>query len=94
MVNLKECVNLEELNNEFCLLSVKPNMEMNLIKVGCFSGNEKLIRYSFDRNNTIRIWRCNDEDYAWTINTMVTDEMKQKRWKIKELVEQLVKENN
>jgi len=67
-------------NNEHCaLLKVKPDCGLEMIKLGCFGGDEDMIRVARDDYNTITVFTKDGKHYEWTRNTLVTESMKAKR---------------
>ena len=53
-------------NNENCvLLQVKDNKKLDLIKLGCFDGNEELMRLTKGEDHTCTIFRTNGESFSW-----------------------------
>lgn len=54
-------------NNENCVvLEVKDNKEMDLIKLGCFDGDERLIRLTKGRDHTCTIFYNDDrKPFSW-----------------------------
>lgn len=53
-------------NNETCvILQVKDNKKLDLIKLGCFDGDEKLIRLTKGEDHTCTIFRTNDNSFSW-----------------------------
>ena len=51
-------------NNEFCVLyKVRDNARMDLISLGCFNGNEDMIRITKGRTPEITIFKNNDSLY-------------------------------
>lgn len=86
MKKLCELVTIEE-NNENCVvLKIKPNKRLELIKLGCFSGNEDMFILSKDDDETIRVIEDSKKSYSWGKHTLVTDEMSRKRQLITECI--------
>ena len=54
-------------NNENCVvLKIKDNKEMDLIKLGCFDGDERLIRLTKGADHTCTIfYKDNREPFSW-----------------------------
>lgn len=53
-------------NNETCvILQVKENKRLDLIKLGCFNGNEELIRLTKGEDHTCTIFKNNGEPFSW-----------------------------
>ena len=54
-------------NNESCIvLKVKDNKSLDLIKLGCFNGNEELMRLTKGENHTCTIFSSNSEPFSWS----------------------------
>lgn len=75
-------VEIEENNMDCVLLKVKENSMLDLIKLGCFEGDEKLIRITKGRNHTITIF-TDTSHYSWYYGesgyTLVSKSMDKKR---------------
>lgn len=64
MKKLYELVTVEE-NNENCVvLKVKENMSLELIKIGCFDGNETLFRLTKGYDHTCTVWK-GQSSFSW-----------------------------
>lgn len=81
-MSLKNLVNVFENNANCVILEVKPNSFKELIKLGCFSGNETMIRLTKGKEHTCTIWE-GTSNYSWHWGesgyTMVSHGMNQKR---------------
>lgn len=91
---LKDLVTLEENNASCVVLEVKPNSFKELVKLGCFNGNEKMIRLTKGRNHTCTIWHGNaNESYSWYWGesgyTLVSDSM----WAMRRLIESAIEKD-
>lgn len=79
---LCDLVEIEENNMDCVLLKVKENSMLDLIKLGCFEGDEKLIRITKGRDHTITIF-TDKSHYSWYYGesgyTLVSKEMDMKR---------------
>ena len=64
-MKLKDMVSLEANNNECVVLKVKEGQEMNLICLGCFSGNETMFRLTKGKDVTCTVFRNNDKTLSW-----------------------------
>lgn len=89
---LKDLVTLEENNTSCVILEVKPNSFKELIKLGCFSGDEKMIRVTKGRNHTYTIWHGEEnKSYSWNWGesgyTLVSDSMHEMRRLIMSTIE-------
>lgn len=65
MKSLVDLVTVIENNEECVLLEIKENSRMDLIKLGCFNGNEEMIRYTKGKNHTITIFEKDKQPYSW-----------------------------
>ena len=83
---LWEIVELVSNNNDCVVFKVLPNSEMDLILLGCFGGDETMIRIANDNYWTITIFLKDGTHYSWGSNTIVDEEMKQMRRKIMGLI--------
>ena len=64
MKKLCDLVEIEE-NNENCvILKIKENAKLDLIKLGCFEGNETMIRITKGADNRFTIF-TNESSYSW-----------------------------
>lgn len=78
-------------NNEDCvILKVKDNKALDLIKLGCFNGDEKLIRLTKGKDHTCTIFGANAEPFSWEWGmsgyTLVTDRVSNMRKLIEECI--------
>ena len=74
-----ELVDIIENNDHCVLMKVKPDSALDLIKLGCFEGDEDMIRFARDNGDTITIFTKNGNHYSWTRGTLVSDSMWVKR---------------
>lgn len=58
-------VDIIENNEECVILQVKENKKIDLIKLGCFDGNEELMRLTKGKNHTCTIFKTNDKPFSW-----------------------------
>lgn len=58
-------VDIIENNEECVILQVKENKKLDLIKLGCFDGNEEMMRLTKGRDHTCTIFRTNDKPFSW-----------------------------
>ena len=83
-------VEIEENNMDCVILKVKENSKMDLIKLGCFEGDETLIRVSKGRDNTFTIF-SGEKYFSWYHGesgyTLVSKDTDQKRILISECIE-------
>ena len=77
MKKLCELVEIVENNKECVILEVTGSM-LDLIKLGCFNGDEKLIRLTKGNRHTCTVW-TSDNNYSWFWgiggHTLVSDDM-------------------
>ena len=90
MKKLCDLVEIEE-NNENCvILKIKENAKLDLIKLGCFEGNETMIRITKGADNRFTIF-TNESSYSWYYGesgyTLVSDDMDKKRLLILDCIE-------
>lgn len=81
-MSLKNLVSVFANNADCVILEVKPNSFKELIKLGCFNGNETMIRLTKGKEHTCTIWEgTHNYSWHWGISgyTMVSHEMNQKR---------------
>ena len=87
---LCDLVEIEENNMDCVVLKVKENSQLDLIKLGCFEGDEKIIRVSKGADNTFTIF-TDKEHYSWEHGehgyTLVTKNMDMKRLQIVDCLE-------
>lgn len=81
-------------NNEKCvLLKVKDNKKLDLIKLGCFDGNEDLLRLTKGKKHTCTIFRKDNTSFSWDWGeggfTLVSDNTRKKG----HLIEECIKED-
>ena len=64
-MKLCELVEILENNEECVVLKVKDNKRLNLIKLGCFDGNEELLRLTKGKNHTCTVFSKNGDSDSW-----------------------------
>lgn len=64
-MELKDMVELVANNNECVVLKVKDGMEMNLICLGCFTGDETMFRLTKGKTVTCTIFRKDGRSFSW-----------------------------
>lgn len=79
MKKLCDLVEIAE-NNEVCvILKVKENSEFDLMCLGCFDGNEDMLRLTKGGTQTATIFRKNEKPYSWhwgeSGHVLVSDKM-------------------
>lgn len=86
---LCDLVEIEENNMECVVLKVKENSRMALIKLGCFEGDEQLLRVTKGKDNTYTVFTSKDS-FSWysgeSGHTIVSDNTNKKATLIKECV--------
>ena len=65
MSKLYDLVELLENNDECVILKVKDNMQMQLICLGCFNGNETMFRLTKGDNHTCTIFSNTGKSFSW-----------------------------
>ena len=87
---LCDLVDIETNNKECVVLKIKENSSLDLIKLGCFEGDENLIRITKGANHTITIFSGKNH-YSWDFGdsgyTLVSKSMDQKRDMILDCIE-------
>lgn len=90
-MKLCDMVTLEINNAECVVLKVKDGQEMNLLGLGCFNGDEKILRLTKGRNVTCTVIRDDGRRYSWDWGidgyTLVTDAQRRKGQMIQECIE-------
>ena len=89
MKKLCELVKIVENNMDCVILEVTGSM-LDLIKLGCFNGDEKLIRLTKGDSHTCTVWTdANHYSWHWGIGgyTLVSDQMEKKGRMIQECIE-------
>lgn len=91
MKRLVDLVKIVENNKECVILEVTGSM-LDLIKLGCFDGDETLIRLTKGGNHTCTIWKKDGNYYSWWWGisgcTMVTEKMSKRGRLIEECLTQ------
>ena len=77
------------INNENCVVfNIKDGMRMDLIALGCFKGNEEMIRMTKGRTPEITVFNKDGSDYSYHFGegstTIISDNMQQQRTMIRE----------
>lgn len=87
---LCELVEIEENNMDCVILKVKENSEMDLIKLGCFEGDETLIRVTKGSDNTFTVF-SGETYFSWyqgeNGHSLISKNTDQKRILILECIE-------
>lgn len=89
-MKLRDMVYMIENNADCVLLEVKPAQRINLISLGCFNGDEKMLRLTKGRTVTCTVF-TDKGSYSWSWGsdgfTLVTDQMRRKGHLIQECIE-------
>ena len=89
MKKLIDLVELVEDNKNCVLLKVKDGSQLDMILLGCFSGDESMIRLAKDEYNTITVFYKDGKNYWWASNERVSDSTRLKMRMIYKCVYQL-----
>lgn len=91
MKKLFELVTLVSNTEEAVVLKVKPNCRTDLICLGCFNGDEDLLRLTKGKNMTCTVWTKSGDHFSWYWGdsgwTLVSDSMTKRGHMIKECIE-------
>lgn len=86
---LSDLVEIEENNMDCIVLRIKDNSRMALIKLGCFEGDEQLIRVSKGKDNTFTIFNSG-KNFSWECgengHTLISDNTKRKESLIRDCI--------
>lgn len=64
-MKLKDMVELAVNNQDCVVLKVKDGQEMNLISLGCFNGNETMMRLTKGKDVTCTLFRRDGKSFSW-----------------------------
>ena len=91
MKKLFELVTIVSNTEDAVVLRVKPNCRMDLICLGCFNGDEDILRLTKGRSMTCTVWTTAGNHYDWSWGeggyTLVSENMTKKGHMIKECIE-------
>lgn len=91
-MQLKDMVEVIVDNSECVVLQVKENQKMNLISLGCFSGDEDLLRLTKGKTQTCTVFSKDGKQYSWHWgiggHTLVSDATEKKGRMIERCIEQ------
>lgn len=80
MCKLSDLVEVMENNMECVVLKVKDNMQIQLISLGYFDGNETMFRLTKGENHTCTVFMNDGRNYSWNWgtsgSTLVSDSTK------------------
>lgn len=91
---MKKLVNFVEIveNNEDCVILEVVGTPLDLIKLGCFNGNEKMFRLTKGGDHTCTVWMDDGKNYSWSWGTggytLVSNQMNKQGSLIQECIEQ------
>ena len=91
MSKLVDCVKIVE-NNEECVILEVVGSPFDLVRLGCFNGDEKMFRLTKGGKHTCTVWLADGQHYDWFWgcggHTLVSDQMTQRGKLIQECIEQ------
>lgn len=91
MAKLVNYVEIVE-NNEDCVILEVVGTPLDLIRFGCFNGDEKMLRLTKGKQHTCTVWTSDGKNYSWFWgyggHTLVSDQMKKRGDLIQECIEQ------
>ena len=90
-MKLKDMVELLSNNDACVVLKVKDGQEMNLILLGCFKGDEAMIRLTKGEDVACTLFRKNGKSFSWHWGargcTLVTEQVRRMGWLIQNCIE-------
>lgn len=91
MKKLVNCVKIVE-NNEDCVILEVVGSPFDLVRLGCFNGDEKMFRLTKGGKHTCTVWLADGQNYSWFWgyggHTLVSDQMTKRGKLIQECIEQ------
>lgn len=88
---LVDCVKIVE-NNEECVILEVVGSSLDLIRLGCFNGNEEMFRLTKGTKHTCTVWTKEGKNYSWYWGaggyTCVSDQTSKQGRLIQECIEQ------
>lgn len=81
--NMKRLVDLVKIveNNRDCVILEVVGSSLDMIRLGCFDGNETMMRLTKGRDHTCTVWKNDSKSYDWYWGhsgyTLVTDKLDQ-----------------
>ena len=75
MKDFSELVTVIENNDNCVLMKVKDGIHMDMIKTGYLDGDEDMIRWHKDRDDTITVFRKDGKHYSWSRGTLCSEPM-------------------
>lgn len=89
MSKLVDSVKVVE-NNEDCVILEVIGKPIDMIKLGCFNGDETMIRLTKGDKHTCTVWTKNGNHYSWhwglSGHSLVSDQMNKQRKLIVECI--------
>lgn len=89
-MKLKDMVELAVDNQDCVVLKVKDGQEMNLISLGCFNGDETMMRLTKGKNVTCTLFRQGGKSFSWHWGidgyTLVSDQV----WRMGRLIQSCI----
>lgn len=89
-MKLKDMVELTVDNQNCVVLKVKDGQEMNLISLGCFNGDETMMRLTKGKNVTCTLFRQGGKSFSWHWGidgyTLVSDQV----WRMGQLIQRCI----
>lgn len=92
-MKLCDLVNIEENNLECVILKVKDNAKLDLIKLGCFDGDEEYLRLTKGEDHTCTIFKKNGTNFNWHWGTNGYTLVSDKTSKMGKLIEECITED-
>lgn len=92
-MKLKDMVELAVNNDDCVVLKVKDGQEMNLISLGCFNGDETMMRLTKGKNVTCTLFRQGGKRFSWYWGidgyTLVSDQV----WRMGRLIQDCIEKD-
>ena len=90
-MKLKDIVDVAVNNNECVVLKVNDGHEMDLISLGCFDGDETMLRLTKGASVTCTVFRKDGKHFSWNWGaggyTLVTDKTREIGRKVQDCIE-------
>lgn len=91
MKKLYQLVTIVSNTEDAVVLKVKPGSEVDLICLGCFTGEETMMRLTKGKNITCTVWTKKGSNYSWEWgdggHTLVSDNMSKRGKMIQQCIE-------
>jgi len=85
-MTLYDLTTLDCNNSDCVVLKVNEGAEMELIRLGCFNGDETMFRITKGMNMTYTVFKKDGKHYSWEPGTLVSDAMSKRARMIQECV--------